>query len=133
MKKHKTNTVAPNPEPGGFLDELNLKWVGGRRPYKVAQRYRYDSALLDQVIEVPAQYRTDFASVPRIFWRILPPHGPYVPAAVVHDWLCDLAGRSGIDSPTTHKVFLEAMEVLQVPAWKRAIMYRAVKWFGPRF
>lgn len=129
----KTNTVKPNPEPGGFLDTLKLDWVGGKRPYEVAEDYRYDSVLLDRIITVQAGYKTDFASVPRLFWRIFPPHGPYVPAAVVHDWLCDQAGSNGVNSATTHAVFLEAMEVLRVPLWKRATMYRAVKWFGPRF
>lgn len=127
------NTVKPNPEPGGFLDTLNLQWVGGKRPYVVAERYRYDSTLLGEVIEVPAGYHTDFASVPRIFWRILPPHGPYVPAAVLHDWLCELKGSTGCDYKQAAAVFLEAMEVLNVPRWKRATMYRAVKYFGPKF
>lgn len=125
--------VEPNPDPGGFLDELHLLYIGGKRPYQLADTYRYNSLLLDQVITVPAGYDTDFASVPRLFWRILPPHGPYVPAAVVHDWLCDLRGSTGIDSAATHAVFREAMEVLRVPAWKRHTMYQAVRWFGPRF
>ncbi len=126
-------TAQANNEPGGFLDPLSLIWIGGKRPYELQLPYRYDSLLLDEVITVPVGYRTDFASIPRVFWRILPPHGPYVPAAVVHDWLCDLRGSTGIDSAATHAVFLEAMEVLRVPAWKRATMYRAVRLFGPRF
>lgn len=126
-------TAAPNPEPGGFLDVLKLLWKGGKRPYEMQAPYRYSSHLTNELITVPAGYRTDFASVPRFFWRILPPHGEYVPASVVHDWLCALRGETGIDSKTTHKVFLEAMEILCVPAWKRWTMYQAVKWFGPRF
>ena len=126
-------TAAPNPEPGGFLDELDLRWMGGKRPYALSEPYRYDSLLLDRVVTVPYGYRTDFASIPRAFWLILPPHGHYVPAAVIHDYLCDLRGSTGIDSKTTHAVFREAMEVLRVPAWKRVVMYHAVRWFGPRF
>lgn len=121
--------------PGGFIDPLFLEWMGGERPYRVAARYRYHSKLLGRIIEIPenADYRTDFASVPRVFWRIVPPHGKYAPAAVIHDWLCDQAGKGGIDSETTHRIFLEAMELLEVPWWKRKVMYRAVRWFGPRF
>lgn len=126
-------TIRPNPEPGGFLDPLKLEWVGGKRPYLVTRRYRFYSLVADRVIEVKAGYPTDFASIPWLFRRILPKNGPYTPAAVIHDWLCDQRGKGGIDSQTAHKVFLEAMEVLRVPVWKRAIMYRAVKWFGPRF
>lgn len=33
-------------------------------------------------------FPTDLASVPRIFWALLPPHGAYERAAVLHDWLC---------------------------------------------
>jgi hypothetical protein len=33
-------------------------------------------------------FPTDLASVPRIFWALLPPHGVYEQAAVLHDWLC---------------------------------------------
>ena len=126
-------TAEPNPEPGGFLDPLRLTWVGGERSYVLTGRYRYDSLIAGGVITVPVGYRTDFASIPWLFRRILPRNGPYTPAAVVHDWLCELRGSTGIDSATTHEVFLEAMEVLRVPAWKRWTMYRAVKWFGPRF
>lgn len=38
-------------------------------------------------ITIPADFITDFASVPRFFWRFLPPTGRYTRAAVVHDFL----------------------------------------------
>lgn len=130
---NKKITVKPNPEPGGFLDRLQLEWVGGKRPFKVIGRYWYDSLLLGDIVKVRYGYQTDFASIPWAFRPLLPRNGPYTPAAVIHDYLCDLAGSSGIDSATTHAVFLEAMEVLKVPAWKRWVMYQAVRWFGPNF
>lgn len=40
------------------------------------------------VITVPSDFITDLASVPRLFWALLPPHGVYERAAVVHDWHC---------------------------------------------
>lgn len=126
-------SIAPNPEPGGFLDPLDLRWVGGKRPYKIRSRYRYTSLLVDGVIEVEPGYLTDFASIPWLFRRILPKNGPYTPAAVVHDWLCDQRGKTGIDSKTTHEIFREAMELLEVPGRTCAVMYQAVRWFGPRF
>lgn len=36
---------------------------------------------------IPAGFKTDFASVPKVLWWILPPHGKHAKAAVVHDWL----------------------------------------------
>ncbi|MCF6207672.1 MAG: DUF1353 domain-containing protein [Sulfurovum sp.] len=41
-------------------------------------------------ITVPAGYTTNGANVPRLFWSFLPPNRPdYLPAVVVHDYLCD--------------------------------------------
>jgi hypothetical protein len=40
------------------------------------------------VIHIPAGFRTDLASVPRVFWALLPPQGVYEAAAVAHDWHC---------------------------------------------
>lgn len=121
----------------GFLDQLQLEVLEGvntkHRAFKLTSEFSYGCELLGEIITVPSGYRTDFASVPRFFWRILPPHDTYAHAAVIHDYLCDLRGTTGIDSKTTHLIFREAMEVLHVPKWKKATMFRAVKWFGPKF
>jgi hypothetical protein len=45
------------------------------------------------VLTVPAGFQTDLASVPRLFWALLPPQGAYERAAVLHDWLCTELGR----------------------------------------
>lgn len=76
---------------------------------------------------VPAGVETDFASIPRFFWRILPPQGEYAPAAVVHDYYYrrGIGTRKGADL-----AFLRIMEALEVPAWKRRAIYRAVRLFG---
>lgn len=38
-------------------------------------------------VTVPMGFVTDFASIPRALWSLLPPAGSYAPAAVVHDFL----------------------------------------------
>ncbi len=38
-------------------------------------------------VKVPVGFVTDFASVPRLFWTLLPPDGLYWYAAVIHDYL----------------------------------------------
>lgn len=39
---------------------------------------------------VPKGYITDGATIPRLLWFIYPPNRPdYLPAAIVHDYLCD--------------------------------------------
>ena len=58
---------------------------------------------------------------------IIPKSGKFNAAAVVHDYLyfSKLRTRQEAD-----KIFLEAMECLDVPLWKRRVMYRAVRMFG---
>ncbi|EGV2929238.1 DUF1353 domain-containing protein, partial [Salmonella enterica] len=79
------------------------------------------------VIEVPAGFVTDLATIPRIFWTILPPDGKYAKAAIIHDWMYDNALRTKKEADL---IFLDGMTVLGVPKWKRIIMYYAVRLFG---
>ena len=87
----------------------------------------YPAKNQSDIIQVPESFRMDFASIPRIFWAILPPTGLYGKAAVIHDWLyrTQYYSRKRADI-----IFLEGMEVLGVPKWKRVVMYRAVRVFG---
>lgn len=65
---------------------------------------------------------TDLASVPRIFWTLLPPDGKYAKAAIIHDYLYDNALRTKKEADL---IFLD-----RVPRWKRTVMYQAVRMFG---
>ena len=93
-----------------------------------------DSQHCDDVC-IPAGFTSDGASVPRFLWRIYPPFGKYLEAAVVHDWFCVLghAGESPIDSVAAAKVFREAMKACGVNKWRRNKMYWAVRLGGPKF
>lgn len=83
-------------------------------------------------VDIPLGYLTDGASVPRIFWNIIPPWGQYGQAAVVHDYLCNyLTIQSyGVPVRITRKradeILLEAMTVLGVSATKKAFIYAGV-------
>ncbi|EAA9295481.1 DUF1353 domain-containing protein [Salmonella enterica subsp. enterica] len=79
------------------------------------------------VIEVPAGFITDLATIPRIFWSLMPPDGKYAKAAIIHDYLYDNALRTKREAD---RIFLDGMTVLGVPRWKRTIMYLAVRLFG---
>ena len=79
------------------------------------------------IINVPIGTYTDFASIPRLLWAILPRWGKYGNAAVIHDWLYWDQARSRADAD---KIFLEGMAVLEVAKWKQFAMYYAVRWFG---
>ncbi|EBI1833225.1 DUF1353 domain-containing protein [Salmonella enterica] len=79
------------------------------------------------VIEVPAGFITDLATIPRIFWILLPPDGKYAKVAIIHDYLYDNALRTKKEAD---KIFLDGMTVLGVPKRKRTVMYWAVRMFG---
>jgi hypothetical protein len=87
--------------------------------------YRTDDP--SSLIRIPKGFITDFASVPRLFWHLIPPTGHYGKAAVVHDWLyaTEMLRRKDCDY-----IFYEAMGVLGVPIYKKWIMLRAVRNFG---
>jgi len=118
-----------------FLDAVefvSLPLPMGERPFRVRESVRYRSIVLDRVIHVPAGYRTDLASVPWFFRRIIPQSGRYNNAALIHDYLCDEDPKT-CDHKQAARVFLEAMEVCGVGRIKRQAMYRAVLWCGPKF
>ncbi len=111
-----------------FTTPLVLEYLDGRT-WRVAEEFVYHIGAegSGMAIHVPKGFETDFASVPRVFWRVLPPTGDYGKAAVIHDKLYkDGSGnREWCDG-----VFLEAMTVLGVSLIKRQIIYRAVRLFG---
>lgn len=74
-------------------------------------------------------YKTNFASVPRFFWRILPPDGQYRKAAIVHDAMYDVGEPSRW---LADAIFYEAMSELGVPLWKRFLMWFFVRLFAAR-
>lgn len=78
--------------------------------------------------EIPSGFKTDFASVPRAFWSLLPPWGRYKKAAVVHDWL--YAGHGVASRREADAIFIRMMRELGVSLWRRWTMWAAVRLFG---
>ena len=115
-----------------FTKPLIVSPLTDGRRWRLVEPFEYHVGQYpsDDVVLVPQGYVTDFASIPRIFWRILPPWGKYGKAAVVHDYLCDSKDRP---SPEVHRIFYEAMGSLGVAPWKRRVMWAAVRCCGPRF
>lgn len=92
-----------------------------------------------ETITVGAGFYTDLASIPWPARGLLPPDGPWAKAAVIHDALYRFKGvRCGVRNGAlvsysraqADAILDEAMKVLGVPAWKRSIIYRAVRLFG---
>lgn len=95
-------------------------------------------------IVVPAGFETDFASIPRLFWRICPPWDRHMRAAVVHDYLYSFGEARGLPDDShisgcsfgrvsrkkADWIFLDLMRRLKVPLWKRSAIWAAVRAFA---
>lgn len=82
----------------------------------------------DIAIRVPAGFTTDYASVPRMFWRLFLPTGEYRFAAVIHDYL--YSRQAKMPKVVADAIFYDAMRSLGVSVWRRIIVYGAVVLFG---
>jgi hypothetical protein len=138
---------------GAYVDRFSGKLVlvllddkehpsirGGRSLWGVEKPISYRPAGTTDEITVPAGFVTDLASIPRWAWTILPPDGPWVKAAVIHDFLYQTKGTgvwkghpSGDTRPTPYTraqadgILREAMEDRQVGPVARNIIWAAVR------
>ena len=118
-----------------FLDRAN-----GNKHFELIEPFDYyvGSEGSKDVVAVPKGFQTDFASVPCIFWPILPPVGRYSKAAVIHDYLCAQCEECNYQyeqhtiktRQQADEIFLEAMTILEVKPWKRTVMFIAVRLWG---
>lgn len=112
-----------------FTKDLLLKKLN-KNKWEVADTFEYEVGSEDsgEKIIVPVGFNTDLASVPWAFRQLIPQDGQYTKAAVVHDYLYYTKGYEGkYTKKQCDAIFLEAMEVLGVPLWKRKVMHRAVR------
>lgn len=79
------------------------------------------------VTVIPQGFVTDMASVPRGFWNLFPPTGPWAKAAVYHDYLYQTGTISRADAD--HE-FAEGMKALGVCWVTRMAMWVALRLFG---
>ena len=85
-----------------------------------------------RMVEVPAGFETDGASIPAPFWALI--SHPLAPsslrAALLHDFECSTKRR---DSRTVHNTFHAALRADGCARLRAWLMWLAVRWFGPRF
>lgn len=114
---------------GKFLDSLVVSPVNDGINWYLCSDFRYmrDRNDLTSIITVPIGFVTDFASIPRALWNVLPKWDIYGPAAVVHDWLY---WNQGTTRDTADRILFEAMKILNVLEWKQKAIYEAVEHFG---
>jgi hypothetical protein len=135
-----------------FTDALDLQLIetpngdprltdDGRCQWRVREALIYDVGAegSGETIKVPAGATTDLASIPRFAWALFPPDGPWVKAAVVHDFLYRTKGTCKWGPVTCRTrltpysraesdgILREAMAVVGVSAWQRFVIWSAVR------
>ena len=112
-----------------FTNNLIVSPMSDGKTWIVMRPFRYEVGAegSGDAVEVPVGFQTDFASIPRLFWAILPKWGRYGNGAVIHDWLYWEQAR---DRNEADAIFLESMEILRVGTPVRYLMYWAVRAFG---
>lgn len=119
--------------PLGLAPLLILDRPGAAYPYRLASDWVYlwpglpSRGWRPADIVVPAGFRTDLLSIPRILWPLLAPTGPGAPAALPHDWLYAIGEgpRERAD-----RIFLDAQLDSGCPRWLAELRYRAVRLAG---
>ena len=106
-----------------FCTKLILEDDGGF-PMALVTPFVYASDRLHRLILVPAGFRTDLASIPRVLWNVLPPVSKADHAAVIHDFLYQTGGVTRADADA---VLNEAMEVAGVARVQRWLIYAGVR------
>ena len=79
-------------------------------------------------VQVPAGFRTDFASIPRFFWRVFNPAGCWRRAALIHDYLYSVAANC--PRFLADAIFRHVMEQDGVGKVARWLIYCAVRLFA---
>jgi len=111
------------------ITQLEADWRQFRTEHVIV--YEVGDLGSGRVIEVPAPFFTDGASVPRWLWSFLPTWGSYSRAAVVHDYLLFLLkdGRPHAEGQTRRQcdgVFWEAIGVCPTSFGVRCLLYFGV-------
>lgn len=118
-----------------FLSPLRLEDIDGQH-MQLIEPLRFYSAKLRRIVWVSPPFVTDFASIPRGFWNLIPKNGLWDKPAVIHDaaYRMQLRDVTGAFFPATKAqadtLFKEGLDVQGVGTFTRTAMYWAVKLFG---
>lgn len=118
-----------------FVHDIEASLKYKKKMYRVLKPFRfYVGNKADNTwVYVPEGFLSDLASVPKWVERFIPHDGPYAPAAIVHDILCEHATifKNGepvfVSYNTAHDIFKEAMGVLKIKWLLKNIIYWSVK------
>lgn len=104
-----------------FRSHALLRVIPGTDLFRLDEPLVWDDG--QEIIVIPAGFRTDLASVPRIAQPIVPKTGPYADASVLHDYLFVVQDRS---FAAVNQLFRQAMAACGVRATQRWLIWAAV-------
>ena len=107
--------------------KLKLEFISNKKAV-LLQDYIYSINGYD--IKVFRGFITDGASVPKSLQWLYSPYGPYIKAAVIHDYLYSTYNNTGINRTLADKIFNFIMKETGVDNRTRRKFYVAVKYFG---
>ena len=112
-----------------FTDILLVSPLADGNTWVIMRDFGYEVGAAGSAdhIDVAIGFQTDFATIPRPFWVILPKWGRYGNASVIHDWLYWVQTRPRRQADA---IFLEAMSVLDVSTPVKYVLFWAVRLFG---
>lgn len=121
-----------------FLKNRNMEKLDYKNYPKVKPTIQNKYVLMENYqvenVRVPKGYETNGADVPKLFWWFVPPFKPkYLPAIIIHDYLCDKKKYSLADSlfeSTLYKIEISFTTKTMVKAvkWYHTIKYKIIGW-----
>jgi hypothetical protein len=129
------NPPSPPPSPPGVQIQYQFERLCVPVPFADFDFYYIDSSLdwspnrgqAFQRVTVPRGFCTDLASIPRIFWSLLPRTGRYAYGAIVHDYLYWVQTNTRKEAD---RIFHTGMRDAGVKRFTAFVMYAAVRIFG---
>jgi hypothetical protein len=121
LRKHKPQRVDIR---RSTLPAPVLTWVAGTR-------WRLEKPYVFGMIQIPAGFIFDLASVPRMLWWLIAPFELSIVGPLLHDYLYRVDGaREGYTRKQVDELFERLMYLEGISGWRRRAAYRAVRVFG---
>lgn len=115
-----------NPQANNGLPVVLCLEADGTTVVRTLRALYYRTAI--GLITVPADFRSDGASMPRFFWRLIghPFQMQYLREAILHDWLYRTQPCS---RALADRIFYELLAG-KVRSWRRRLIYRGLRLGG---
>lgn len=80
-------------------------------------------------IEIPKEFKTDLASIPRLAWTFVPPnYSPFIAPSILHDYLYTC--HNGMSRKEVDTIYYNALLNNGVSQMTSSMFYYAVRLFG---